>query len=103
MCYYRYCIYPLIGVFAALPLFWREDLLCSDRNLFIAIFDSTTFCQIQGTVIAMTKFVTQKLSQPNSHCRVCIGCCDCDIHRVLVSVRTSPVHEDCGSTKIMDH
>ena len=37
-----------VGFFAALPLIWREDLLCSDRNLFIAILDSTTFCQIQG-------------------------------------------------------
>lgn len=46
----------LIGVFAALPLFWRKELLCSDDNLFVAIAEPTTYCQMQGMYI--TGYIT---------------------------------------------
>ena len=46
------CIFYFItGVFVVLPVFWSKDLLCSHDNLFIAIAESTTFCQIQGMCV----------------------------------------------------
>ena len=54
-----YCIYVIrlilcfTGIFVLVPIFWKKDLLCSHDNLFIAVAEPTTFCQLQGMYVCI--------------------------------------------------
>ena len=77
------------GIFVVIPIFWRKELLCSNDNLFIAVAEPTTFCQIQGTCVDLVH-----INHLFYH-RILPRRCYFDVLTILATVCFSLVYESC--------